>query len=97
MSDDATPNRARAALAFGFLVEHQAIAMQAAWIEWRHGRGAEAAMGWIENTLDGPDLLPEVEDGADPQAFFDAAMKDSRRREREAEQALTEHVEVPRV
>src|SRR5690242_19712948 len=33
------------------------VVMQAAWIEWRRGRGAEEAMIWIENTLDGPGLI----------------------------------------
>lgn len=38
------------------------VTMQAAWIEWRNGRGAEAAMQWIENTLDGPGLIPDDDD-----------------------------------
>ena len=36
--------------------------MQAAWIEWKNGKGAEEAMKWIENTLDGPDLIPSESD-----------------------------------
>jgi len=50
--------------------------MQAAWIEWMHGRGADAAMQWIENTLDGPGLIPDTEgeQAPDAQAFFDAAI-----------------------
>jgi len=48
-------------------------AMQAAWIEWRRGRGADAAMQWIENTLIGPGLIPG-DDESDAQAFFDRAI-----------------------
>ena len=47
--------------------------MQAAWIEWRHGRGAEEGMQWIENTLNGPGLIPN-DGGTDAQAFFDGAI-----------------------
>ena len=35
------------------------VVMQAAWIEWQNGRGAEAAMQWIANTLAGPGLIPD--------------------------------------
>ena len=50
------------------------VAMQAALIEWRHGGGAEAALRWIENTLDGPGLLPNENEpyGKEAQAYFDA-------------------------
>lgn len=53
------------------------VAMQAAWIEWKHGQGAEAAMQWIENTLDGPGLVPweHAEDttwSTDPNGYFAA-------------------------
>lgn len=57
-------------------VQHNTIvAMQAAWIEWKHGRGAEAAMQWIENTLDGPGLIPwegaeEQTWSTDPNEYF---------------------------
>ncbi|MCP4487788.1 MAG: hypothetical protein GY820_10795 [Gammaproteobacteria bacterium] len=27
------------------------VACQSAWIEWKHGKGAEGAMTWIENML----------------------------------------------
>ncbi len=49
------------------------VVMQAAWIEWKHGKGAEDALGWIENTLDGPGLIPdETEPWAkEAQAYFD--------------------------
>lgn len=82
--------RERAALGFGYLVEAQVIAMQAAWIEWKHGRGADEGMEWIENTLDGPGLIPDEDAGTDAQAFFDRAIKDSRERQRAAEKALDE-------
>ena len=53
----------------GAALETMIAAMQAAVIEWQHGRGAEAGMAWIENTLDGPGLIPEGE--TDAQAFYD--------------------------
>lgn len=54
------------------------VTMQAAIIEWRHGRGAEAAMLWVENTLDGPGLLPDANDpyGRDPQMWMSANRHD---------------------
>lgn len=54
------------------------VAMQAAWIEWKHGRGADAAMQWIENSLDGPGLIPDEDGpwGKEAQAFFDANKSD---------------------
>lgn len=50
------------------------VTMQAAMIEWRHGKGAEAALLWIENTLDGPGLLPDPTEpwGTDAQAYMSA-------------------------
>ncbi|WP_438391126.1 hypothetical protein [Caballeronia sp. DA-9] len=55
-------------------LEMTLVAMQAAWIEWRHGKGAEEAMQWIENTLSGPGLIPDEDApyGKEPQAWFDA-------------------------
>ena len=49
-------------------------AMQAAWIEWEHGAGAEEAMGWIHNTLCGPGHIPDEDEpwGKEAQAWFDA-------------------------
>lgn len=49
-------------------------AMQAAWIEWQHGAGAEEAMGWIHNTLCGPGHIPDEDEpwGKEAQAWFDA-------------------------
>lgn len=54
------------------------VAMQAAWIEWQHGRGADAAMQWIANTLFGPGLIPDESEpwAKDAQAFFDANKSD---------------------
>ena len=58
----------------GDLMQDNVAAMQAACIENWHGKGADAAMEWIENTLDGPGLLPEESDpwGTEAQAWFDA-------------------------
>jgi hypothetical protein len=55
-------------------LQNDIVAMQAAWIEWKHGAGAEAAMQWIENTLVGPGHIPaeDAEFGKEPQAFFSA-------------------------
>lgn len=49
------------------------VVMQAAWIEWQHGKGAESAMQWIENTLAGPGLIPYDDEpySNEPQAYFD--------------------------
>lgn len=48
------------------------IAMQSAYIEWKRGEGAEGAMEWIENTLDGPDLIPDLStDARSAQEYFD--------------------------
>lgn len=49
-------------------------ANQAAWIEWKHGAGAEAAMGWIQNGLAGPGHIPDEDEpyGREAQAYFDA-------------------------
>ena len=54
------------------------VAQQAAWIEWRHGAGAEAAMSWIENGLCGPGHIPDEESpyGKEAQAWFDANKSD---------------------
>lgn len=50
------------------------VVMQAAFIEWRYGKGADAAMGWISNTLDGPGLIPSDDEpwGREAQAYYDA-------------------------
>ena len=56
----------------GDMLNDQCVVMQAAWIEWKHGKGAEAAMTWIHNTLWGPGLLPEGPYDHDAQKWFDA-------------------------
>ncbi|HIC7214890.1 hypothetical protein [Burkholderia stabilis] len=50
------------------------VVMQAAWIEWQYGEGAEGAMEWIENTLEGPGLIPNPDEThyREAQAYFDA-------------------------
>lgn len=50
------------------------VTMQAALIEWKHGKGAEAALQWLVNTLEGPGLLPSPDEpwGKDAQRYFDA-------------------------
>lgn len=49
------------------------VVMQTAWIDWQRGAGAESAMQWIENTLDGPGLIPGADEpyANEPQAYFD--------------------------
>ncbi|KVN17969.1 MULTISPECIES: ead/Ea22-like family protein [unclassified Burkholderia] len=49
------------------------VVMQAAWIEWQYGEGAEGAMEWIENTLEGPGLIPNPDEPhyREAQAYFD--------------------------
>lgn len=56
------------------IVQDHCVVMQAAWIDWQHGRGAVKAMGWIHNTLCGPGLLPDEDApyGKEAQAWFDA-------------------------
>ncbi len=34
------------------------VVCQSAWIEWKYGKGAEAAMKWIENLLDNGSAIP---------------------------------------
>lgn len=58
----------------------QITAQQAAWIEWQHGKGADAAMDWIHNGLAGPGHIP---DGTDAQAWFDANCADALRKQHE--------------
>jgi hypothetical protein len=60
--------------ACGRIIHNMTVANQSAWIEWKHGGGAEAAMEWIENGLDGPGLIPEEDEphATDAQAYFDA-------------------------
>jgi hypothetical protein len=64
----------------GRIIHDMTVANQAAWIEWKHGGGADAAMEWVENGLEGPGLLPgSCEDDIDeadpilknPQGYYD--------------------------
>ncbi|QIY81467.1 hypothetical protein [Chromobacterium violaceum] len=57
-----------------WLLHDNITAMQSAWIEWKHGQGAAAAMEWIENTLNGPDLIPDEDEpnSQNAQAWYDA-------------------------
>lgn len=59
---------------FGEAIHQILTANQAAWIEWKHGKGAEAAMEWVENGLIGPGLIPdEAEPWAkEAQAWYNA-------------------------
>lgn len=54
------------------------VAMQAAYIEWKHGKGAEAGMQWIANTLWGPGLIPKDTEpyGTEAQAWMDSHRSD---------------------
>lgn len=60
------------------IIHDMTVANQAAWIEWRHGKGAEAAMQWIENGLSGPGHIPSETEpyGTEAQAYFDANKSD---------------------
>lgn len=51
------------------IIHNMVTANQAAWIEWRHGEGADCAMQWIENGLAGPGFVPEC-DSKDAQEFY---------------------------
>lgn len=58
----------------GECIHNMVVAQQSAWIEWRHGKGAEAAMTWIHNGLVGPGHIPEEDApyGKEAQAWYDA-------------------------
>jgi hypothetical protein len=82
LQSEATKSERRA-ITFGDLMTRQAIAMQAALIEQSTGRGDDAALEWIANTLEGPGLLPDLSEAAHlpktaidgpAQAWFDAKM-----------------------
>lgn len=62
----------------GSIIHDLTVANQAAWIEWKHGDGAEAGMQWVENGLAGPGMIPgeDDDDGDNPllknaQDYFD--------------------------
>lgn len=56
------------------IIHDNVVVMQAAYIEWKHGRGAEEAMTWIENTLRGPGNIPDEDApyGKEAQEYFSA-------------------------
>jgi hypothetical protein len=60
------------------IIHDLVVANQAAWIEWRHGKGAEAAMTWVHNGLVGPGSIPDENApwGKEAQAWFDANRAD---------------------
>lgn len=63
---------------FGKIIHNQVVANQAAWIEWQHGKGAEAAMAWVHNGLWGPGQIPDESEpwANDPQAYYNANKAD---------------------
>lgn len=60
------------------MLHNMITAQQSAWIEWRHGKGAERAMQWIENGLEGPGLLPNESEpwAKEAQAWYNANRTD---------------------
>lgn len=62
----------------GEVIQNLVVGNQAAWIEWQHGKGAEAAMGWISNGLEGPGHIPDEDEpySKEPQAWYDANCAD---------------------
>lgn len=62
----------------GAICHDLTVTMQAAWIQWQHGLGAEEAMKWIHNRLWGPGLIPDESEpyGKDAQAYYDANRSD---------------------
>ncbi|KUZ35246.1 hypothetical protein [Burkholderia territorii] len=56
------------------IIQDQTVAMQSAIIEWQHGKGAEAGLSWIVNTLAGPGHLPDFDapHGKHAQFWFNA-------------------------
>ncbi|WP_241130717.1 hypothetical protein [Achromobacter xylosoxidans] len=60
------------------IVHNMVVAEQAAWIEWKHGQGAEAAMRWIGNGLAGPGHIPNEAKpySKEAQAWYDANKAD---------------------
>lgn len=69
-----TPKNPNSVLAA--LLNDNIVVMQAAWIEWKRGGGAEQAMVWIHNTLWGPGLIPEGPYDHDAQKWFDGNRSD---------------------
>ena len=63
-----------AARAMAYAFARNVASMQAAYIEWTRGDGADHGMAWIGNTLCGPGLLPDA-GSATAQEFFDCEME----------------------
>lgn len=63
---------------FSSIIHDAVVANQAAYIEWRHGKGAEGGMQWVENGLAGPGHIPREHApyGKEAQAYFDANKSD---------------------
>lgn len=71
---------------FSEIIHNHCLAMSAALIEQAIGQGAEAGMRWIENTLDGPGLLPDLDEArrlGGAQAWFDAKTDEEEQRRAE--------------
>ncbi|MCU8942201.1 hypothetical protein OE519_00265 [Pseudomonas aeruginosa] len=62
----------------GKIIHDMTVAQQAAWIEWKHGKGSDAAMTWIHNGLVGPGFIPDEDEpyGKEAQAWYDANRAD---------------------
>ncbi|AXE31585.1 hypothetical protein DK842_17770 [Chromobacterium phragmitis] len=69
-----------------WLLHDNITTMQSAWIEWKHGQGAAAAMEWIENTLSDPGLIPDEDElnSQNAQAWHDANCSRALKQQQEA-------------
>lgn len=79
MSKKSTPDKRDELLKdLSKIIHDMVVANQAAYIEWKYGGGAEAAMQWIENGLDGPGHIPHPDEpwGKEAQAYYDANKSD---------------------
>lgn len=67
-------NRKEAIRLMGEVIHNLVVTKQAAFIEWKYGAGASAAMQWIANDLEGPGLIPSEDDphGKDAQKYYAA-------------------------
>jgi hypothetical protein len=73
MTKDDEIKRLKKQLHFGNTIMHNMIvANQSAWLEWKEGKGAEKAMEWIENGLDGPGHIPDNTEHKTPQKWLDS-------------------------
>ena len=66
-------------ISFLYKVIHDlVVGNQSAWIEWTHGKGAEAAMKWIHNGLVGPGHIPDPLEpyGTEAQSWYNANISD---------------------